>query len=92
MVGTSVRSSFWEDIVTVRRKRPVDEATLLGLLMKGDFAEFAKVTGSTVQQVERMLNDLDDRDEFEDDEDEDYFFDDGYDEEDEKEARYQRPA
>jgi hypothetical protein len=73
MVGTSVRSNFWEDVMTVRRKPPVDEATLLGLLMKGDFAGFAKVTGSTVQQVERMLNDLDGRDEFEDDEDEDFF-------------------
>ena len=62
--------------MTVRRKRPVDEATLLDLLMKGDVAGFAKVTGSTVQQVERMLNDLGDRDEFDDDEDEDYFFDD----------------
>ncbi len=42
--------------MTVRRRRPLDEATLLGLLMKGDFAEFARVTGSTVQQVERMTS------------------------------------
>jgi hypothetical protein len=64
-----------EGIVTARRTHRVDEATLLDLLMKGDYAGFAKLTGFTVEQIERTLEGRDDPyDSLDDDEEGDYFF------------------
>jgi len=60
--------------MTVRRTQRVDEATLLDLLMKGDYARFAKLTGYTVDQIERMLDGEDDDYDALDDDD-DYIFD-----------------
>ena len=61
--------------MTARRARRVDEATLLDLLMKEDYAGFAKLTGFTVEQIERMLEGRDDRyDTLDDDEEDGYFF------------------
>jgi hypothetical protein len=63
--------------MTAQRKERVDEATLLDLLMKGDYAAFAKLTGSTVEQVERALDGMEDHyDALDDEEDEFSFFDD----------------
>jgi len=76
--------------MAARRTQRVDEATLFDLLMKGDYAGFAKVTGYPVDQVQRLL---DDSDRHYDDDDDDIFFDDD-DDEDEGEdvfAWRQRP-
>jgi hypothetical protein len=65
--------------MTARRRQRVDEATLLDLLMKGDYAGFAKLTGYTVDQIERTLDgrdsDYDALEDDEDDEDDDCFSD-----------------
>jgi hypothetical protein len=72
-----------EDIMTARRTQRVDEATLLDLLMKGDYAGFAKLTGATVDEIERALDGWDDRyDALDDEEDDDCFFDEEEDGED----------
>jgi hypothetical protein len=68
--------------MTGRRKPSIDEGTLVDLLIKGDFAGFAKLTGSTMQQAERMLH--------EDDEDDDFFRDE-YDEDEDEELDYRAP-
>ena len=61
--------------MTARRTQRVDEPTLLDLLMKGDYAGFAKLTGATVDEIERALDGWDDRDDaLDDDEDDDCFF------------------
>jgi hypothetical protein len=60
--------------MTARRTQRVDEATLLDLLMKGDYAGFAKLTGYTVEEVERRLYGMDDHDGALDEEDDDGFF------------------
>jgi hypothetical protein len=71
--------------MTARRTQPVDEALLLDLLMKGDYTGFAKLTGYTVEQIERTLHGMDDRfDALDDEEDDDSFFD-FFDEEDDDE-------
>jgi hypothetical protein len=75
--------------MTARRGQPVDEATLLGLLIRGDLAGFAKLTGTTVQEVERMLDPgYDPYDELDDEEDEDFFEDE---DEDEDEMGWRSP-
>jgi hypothetical protein len=62
--------------MTARRTQRVDEAMLLDLLMKGDYAGFAKLTGATVDEVERALDGWDDRhDALDDEEDDNCFFD-----------------
>jgi hypothetical protein len=69
--------------MAARRTQRADEATLLDLLMKGDYAGFAKLTGSTVEEVERALDGWRDRDDaLGDDEDDDWSFDEEEDEED----------
>jgi hypothetical protein len=81
--------------MTARRTQPVDEAMLLDLLMKGDYAGFSKVTGYTVDQIERMLNGMDDQyDALDDEEDDDCFFDEEEDDEDDEDAfaRWRRPS
>jgi hypothetical protein len=80
--------------MTARRTQPVDEAMLLDLLMKGDYAGFSKVTGYTVDQIERMLNGMDDHDALDDEEDDDCFFDEEEDDEDDEDAfaRWRRPS
>jgi len=81
-VGTYVRSNVLEDIMTARRTQRVDEATLLDLLMKGDYAGFAKLTGYTVEEIERRLYGMDDHDGALDDEDDEGFLDEEDEEED----------
>jgi len=72
--------------MAARRTQRADEATLLDLLMKGDYAGFAKLTGSTVEEVERALDGWRDRDDaLGDDEDDDWSFDEEEDEEEEDE-------
>jgi hypothetical protein len=71
--------------MTAERKERVDEATLLDLLMKGDYAAFAKLTGCTVDQIERTLDGMDDYYDTPE-EDEDRFFGELGDEEGEAEA------
>jgi hypothetical protein len=62
--------------MTARRKQRVDEAMLLDLLMKEDYAGFAKLTGFTVEQIERTLDGRNDHDDaLDDDEEDDYFSD-----------------
>ena len=62
--------------MTARRTQRADEATLLDLLMKGDYAGFAKLTGFTVEQIERTLDGRNDHDDaLDDDEEDDYFSD-----------------
>lgn len=62
--------------MTARRTQRADEATLLDLLMNGDYAGFAKLTGYTVEEIERRLDGRDGHyDAFDDDEDDDGFFD-----------------
>lgn len=69
--------------MTARRTQRVDEATLLDLLMKGDYAGFAKLTGCTVEEIERRLYGMDDHHgALDDDEDDDGFFDEEDEEED----------
>jgi hypothetical protein len=69
--------------MTARRKERVDEATLLDLLMKGDYAGFAKLTGCTVEEIERTLHGMDDHyGALDDDEDDNCFFDEEEDGED----------
>jgi hypothetical protein len=61
--------------MTARRTHRVDEATLLDLLMKGDYAGFAELTGATVDEIERALDGWDDRyDTLDDEEEDDCFF------------------
>jgi hypothetical protein len=62
--------------MTARRTQRVDEATLLELLVKGDYAGFGKLTGFTIDQIERTLDGRDDHyGAFGDDEDDGCFFD-----------------
>jgi len=69
--------------MTARRAQRVDETTVLGLLMKGDYAGLAKLTGFTVDQIERTLDEWDDHyNALDDDEDDDCFFDEVDDDED----------
>jgi hypothetical protein len=63
--------------MAVRRTQRLDESTVLGLLVKGDYAGLAKLTGLTVDQIERTLDGRDDDDPFDDDDDDDFFFGDG---------------
>ena len=58
--------------MTARRTQRVDEATVIDLLTRGDYARLATLTGFTVDQIERTLDGRDDHyDALEDDEDED---------------------
>jgi hypothetical protein len=69
--------------MTARRTQRVDEATVIDLVMKGDYAGLAKLTGFTVDQIERKLDGRDDHyDALDDDEDDDLFFDEVDDDED----------
>ena len=69
--------------MAARRTQRVDEETLLDLLVKGDYAAFAKLTGFTVDQIERRLDGREDHDDALDaDEDDDCFFDEEEDDED----------
>jgi hypothetical protein len=76
--------------MTARRTHPVDEAMLLDLLLKGDYAGFAKLTGYTVDQIERMLEGRDDQYGALDDEGDDCFFDEEEDGEDEDAFAWRR--
>ena len=72
--------------MTARHTQPVDEALLLDLLMKGDYTGFAKLTGYTVEQIERTLHGMDDHfDALDDEEDDASFFDEEEDDEEEDE-------
>jgi hypothetical protein len=80
--------------MAARRTQRVDEATLFDLLMKGDYAGFAKVTGYSVDQVERLLHGRDrhfDEPDNDEDEDDDRFFDDDEDEDGDAFAWQHRP-
>jgi hypothetical protein len=69
--------------MTARRARRVDETTVIDLLMKGDYAGLAELTGFTVDQIERTLDGIDDGyDALDDGEDDDCFFDEMGDDED----------
>jgi hypothetical protein len=69
--------------MTARRTQRADEATLLDLLTKGDYAGLARLTGYTIDETKRTLDGRDDdNDELEDDEDDDWFLDDEEDDED----------
>jgi hypothetical protein len=60
--------------MTARRRQRVDEATLIDLLMKNDYAGFAKLTGLTVEEIEHKLDGRDDQyDPLDDDEPDDFF-------------------
>jgi hypothetical protein len=70
--------------MTVRRRQRVDEATLIELLMKNDYAGLAKLTGSTIEEIERQLDGRDDQyDVLDDDEGDDFFFDEADDDDEE---------
>jgi hypothetical protein len=69
-----------EDIMAPRRTQRADEATLLDLLMKGDYAGFAKLTGYTIDEIKRTLDGRDDDNDAH--EDDDWFLD----EEDDEDA------
>jgi hypothetical protein len=58
----------------------VDETTVIDLLMKGDYAGLAKLTGFTVDQIERTLEGMDDH--YDALDDDDCFFDEVDDDED----------
>lgn len=72
--------------MTTRRAQRADEATLIDLLTKGDYAGFAKLTGYTIDEIKRTLDGRDDDNDAleddEDDEDDDWFLDDEEDDED----------
>ncbi len=57
--------------MAARHTQRTDETTVLDLLMKGDYAGLAKLTGVTVDQLERMLDGSDDPYDALDDDDED---------------------
>lgn len=59
--------------MTARRRKRVDEATLIDLLMKNDYAGFAKLTGLTVDEIERKLDGRDDQYDALDDDEGDFF-------------------
>ena len=62
--------------MTARRARRVDEAALIDLVIKNDYAGLAKLTGFTVDEIERQLDGRDDQyDALDDDECDDFFFD-----------------
>jgi hypothetical protein len=62
--------------MTARRARRVDEATLIDLVMKNDYAGLAKLTGFTVDEIERQLDGGDDQyDALDDGEGDEFFFD-----------------
>jgi|HubBroStandDraft_4_1064222.scaffolds.fasta_scaffold317418_2 hypothetical protein len=62
--------------MTARRARRVDETTVIDLVMKGDYAGLAQLTGFTVDQIERTFDGMDDGyDTLDEDEDDDRFFD-----------------
>jgi hypothetical protein len=46
--------------MTARRNRPVAETTVLDLVMKGDYEGLAKLTGFTIEQIERTFEGMDD--------------------------------
>jgi hypothetical protein len=72
--------------MTAGRTQRVGEATVLDLVMKGDYAGLAKLAGVTVDQIERMLEGVDDDYDALDDgeEDDTGFFDEEDDDEDDK--------
>jgi len=73
--------------MTTRRTQRVDETTVIDLVMKGDYAGLAKLTGFTVEQIELTLDGRDDDyDALDDDEDDDCFFNE-VDDEDGEDAR-----
>jgi Ran GTPase-activating protein (RanGAP) involved in mRNA processing and transport len=73
-------------MMAARRTQRADEATLLDLLMKGDYAGFAKLTGSTVDEIERALDGWRDRyDALDDNEADDWFFGEEEDEQEDEE-------
>jgi hypothetical protein len=74
-----------EDIMTARRTQRADEATLLDLLAKGDYAGLAKLTGYTIDEIKRTLEGRDD-DALEDEEDDPWFLDEDDDEEEDEGA------
>lgn len=59
--------------MTARRRKRVDEATLIDLLMKNDYAGFARLTGLTVDEIERKLDGRDDQYDALDDDEGDFF-------------------
>ena len=62
--------------MTARRARRVDEATLIDLVMKNDYVGLAKLTGFTVDEIERQLDGRDDQyDALDDGEGDDFLFD-----------------
>jgi hypothetical protein len=44
--------------MTARRTPRVDETTVLDLVMKGDYEGLAKLTGYTVEQIERTFDEI----------------------------------
>ena len=69
--------------MTARRTRLGNETTVIDLVMKGDYAGLAKLTGFTVEQIERTFDEMGDvYDTLGDDEDDDCFFDEMDDDED----------
>jgi hypothetical protein len=74
--------------MTARRTQRVDETTVIDLVMKRDYAGLAKLTGFTVEQIERRFDAIDDDydaldvDHDDDDEADDCFFDEMDDDED----------
>src|SRR5262249_19691617 len=65
-----------EGVMTAGRKPVTDEARLLDLLIKGDFAAFGKETGLSIRDLGRMMGGEDEPDDDFDGDDEDYFDDD----------------
>src|SRR5215468_11153999 len=62
-----------EGVMTAGRKPVTDEARLLDLLIKGDFAAFGKETGLSIRDLGRMMGGEDEPDDDFDGDDEDYF-------------------